>query len=418
MRLHGCGRVFDASRPYLDLRPERGVRRADEVPRPRPARRRAPRIHRAAGARIEDPQRHAPPLPAAGPRRPHRRSRLRQRPRDRLERARRGASILGVDISPFFADGSARQGGPDARRSSTAARCGPRRSTRPGRSTCSSTCRPRRSATCSPKPRACSTPDGALFIYTHVRRNGWPAAGVRAVNRLARLCERVGLLDLRQERLRKSDHLNPIADHDDLASHRGRLRLSRRAHHVLLAHHRRLHGEHRRAHGRASPGPPGRPERLPAPAPTASAPVKAARRSAQARVRRGGAVYWALRAATGVMKLDVLLFGRVQTGPFFALLRRTGDALGAAAARMTTPVRRARSDRARHARRLDARAGRRRRSGARSATTSTSPRSRRRVARRRRDLARHGAAARPERAALDSRRAPSRRWRGRSAPTS
>src|SRR3990172_7946264 len=38
--------------------------------------------------------------------------------------------------------------------------------------------------------------DGALFIYTHVRKNGWPAIGVRLVNRLARLCERIGLLDL------------------------------------------------------------------------------------------------------------------------------------------------------------------------------------------------------------------------------
>jgi SAM-dependent methyltransferase len=59
-------------------------------------------------------------------------------------------------------------------------------------------------------------PGGHLFIYTHVRKNGWPAAGVRAVNRLARFAERLGLLDLRQERLRKSDHLNPIADHDEL----------------------------------------------------------------------------------------------------------------------------------------------------------------------------------------------------------
>ena len=59
--------------------------------------------------------------------------------------------------------------------------------------------------------------DGQLFVYTHVRKNGWIAKGVRSVNLLARACERIGLLDLRQERLRKSDHLNPLADHDDLA---------------------------------------------------------------------------------------------------------------------------------------------------------------------------------------------------------
>ena len=60
--------------------------------------------------------------------------------------------------------------------------------------------------------------NGALFVYTHVRKNGWPAGGVRMVNRLAMTLERAGLLDLRQERLRKSDHLNPLTDHDDLAA--------------------------------------------------------------------------------------------------------------------------------------------------------------------------------------------------------
>ena len=50
--------------------------------------------------------------------------------------------------------------------------------------------------------------------------------------------------------------------------------------------------------------------------------MRQARRTAQARVRQGGALYWALRLATAVMKLDLVLFGRVPTGPFFALLRK------------------------------------------------------------------------------------------------
>jgi hypothetical protein len=50
--------------------------------------------------------------------------------------------------------------------------------------------------------------------------------------------------------------------------------------------------------------------------------VRAARRSAQDRVRRGGALYWSLWSATAVMKLDLWLFGRFRTGPFFALLRK------------------------------------------------------------------------------------------------
>jgi hypothetical protein len=52
------------------------------------------------------------------------------------------------------------------------------------------------------------------------------------------------------------------------------------------------------------------------------AAVRAARRSAQARVRRGGITYWTLHAITSVMKIDVWLFGRIPTGPFFALLRK------------------------------------------------------------------------------------------------
>ena len=59
-------------------------------------------------------------------------------------------------------------------------------------------------------------PGGALFVYTHVRKNAPIAAGLRWINRLARGLERVGLIDMRQERLRKSDHLNPLADVPDL----------------------------------------------------------------------------------------------------------------------------------------------------------------------------------------------------------
>ena len=59
-------------------------------------------------------------------------------------------------------------------------------------------------------------PGGRVFVYSHVRKNSWLAGGLKAVNALARQLERVGLVDLRQERLRKSDHLNPLADIPDL----------------------------------------------------------------------------------------------------------------------------------------------------------------------------------------------------------
>ena len=59
-------------------------------------------------------------------------------------------------------------------------------------------------------------PGGQVFAYSHVRKNSPLAGGLRAVNRLARGLERIGLVDLGQERLRKSDHLNPLADIPDL----------------------------------------------------------------------------------------------------------------------------------------------------------------------------------------------------------
>ena len=162
--------------------------------------------------------------------------------------------------------------------------------------------------------------DGRLFVYTHVRRNGWPAQGVRAVNRLAARLERLGWLDLRQERLRKSDHLNPLADHDELRRVAGdcgfdieRITyyspvlgafveniLARMAERWMTDRARDRRGDKA----------------------DADVAVREARTRAQARVARRGMLYRALFAATTVMKLDVLAFGAVQSGPFFALLRK------------------------------------------------------------------------------------------------
>ena len=59
-------------------------------------------------------------------------------------------------------------------------------------------------------------PGGHLFVYTHVRKNAAIAGGLRAINAFARQLERWDLIDMRQERLRKSDHLNPLADIPEL----------------------------------------------------------------------------------------------------------------------------------------------------------------------------------------------------------
>ena len=169
---------------------------------------------------------------------------------------------------------------------------------------------------------------GCLFIYTHVRKNGWIAGGVRAVNGFARLCERAGLIDLRQERLRKSDHLNPIADHADLQVilARAGFELERVTYYTpiigafvenVLA--RMTERVMARREARRSPSA-GADER---------AAVRAARTSAQARVARGGFTFKALRALSQVMMLDVALFGHLQSGPFFALLRKTAAPVAA-----------------------------------------------------------------------------------------
>ena len=169
---------------------------------------------------------------------------------------------------------------------------------------------------------------GQLFMYTHVRKNGWIAKGVRLVNRLARACERIGLIDLRQERLRKSDHLNPLADYDDLAGvlAQSGFRLERITYYtpivgalvenVLVRIAERFLVRRAARDGASGSGD--------------EAAVRAVRSSAQARVQRRGWIYRGLLALTALMKLDVWLFGRLRSGPFFALLRKQGSPAGQA----------------------------------------------------------------------------------------
>lgn len=169
---------------------------------------------------------------------------------------------------------------------------------------------------------------GQLFVYTHVRKNGWIAKGVRLVNQLARACERIGLIDLRQERLRKSDHLNPLADYDDLAGvlAQAGFRLERITYYTpivgalvenVLVRIAERFLVRRAARDSASSG-------------NGDAAARAVRSSAQARVQRRGWIYRGLLALTALMKLDVWLFGRLRSGPFFALLRKQGSPAGQA----------------------------------------------------------------------------------------
>lgn len=318
----GCGRQFDASGDYLDLRPltafDEQTKYLDHE------------LH--VDARHES---IAPPVLGSKVRNDMLRRFLRPGPDDRIVdlgcgngraivwNARAGAATLGVDISPFFAAEAVDRADlilGDLRRLPLQSAVFNKAWSLDVMEHLS----PQALADVLTEANRVLAPGGALFIYTHVRQNGWPAAGVRMVNRFAHLCERLGLIDLRQERLRKSDHLNPLADHADLrrvAAASG-FTIERVTYYSpvigafvenVLARmaERWLAGRARRS---LADGMGGTTDQ--------AAAVRQARRAAQARVRRGGPLYWALRGATAAMKLDLVLFGRIPTGPFFALLRK------------------------------------------------------------------------------------------------
>ncbi len=174
-------------------------------------------------------------------------------------------------------------------------------------------------------------PGGSLFVYSHVRKNAPIARGLRAINALARRLERLGLIDMTQERLRKSDHLNPLVDIPHLervASDTG-FRIAKIRYYtplvggfvenILMRMGERFMA--RRAAARLTTAPAS--ARVPSAADeTATAAIREARTSAKARIARGGPVLWGLQGLTHVMELDLLLFGRIRSGPFFARLEK------------------------------------------------------------------------------------------------
>ncbi len=170
-------------------------------------------------------------------------------------------------------------------------------------------------------------PAGRLFVYTHAMESSRLARFQRAVNRLARRLGERGLIDHEREAMRKSDHVNAIRSHehfDALCASAGLVVTERRYYNVvfkavvedLLL---RLYEQRRRAPASstgAGQGPPGV---------AAATPEKEHRR-----IHSGGAedarppgrlVLAVAQALTWVLKLDVVLFGGIRTGPFFGLLR-------------------------------------------------------------------------------------------------
>jgi SAM-dependent methyltransferase/uncharacterized protein YbaR (Trm112 family) len=155
-------------------------------------------------------------------------------------------------------------------------------------------------------------PAGRLFVYTHAMESSRLAGFQRAVNRLARRLGQRGLIDHEREALRKSDHRNAIRSHEHfeaLCAQAGLRVAERRYYNVVLKALvedlglRLLEQRRRRRAGSAEPaqgpGPAVRVGDRPGPGRTALA------------VARG---------VTWLLKLDVVLFGGIRTGPFFGLL--------------------------------------------------------------------------------------------------
>ena len=169
-------------------------------------------------------------------------------------------------------------------------------------------------------------PGGGLFLYTHVRKNSPLAFWLRGVNRLAQGLNRVGLVSLSQEHLRKTDHLNPLADIGDferVASDAG-FRIARIRYYTpvvgaVVENLLMRLAEGVLARRAAKSGSSSSGDRS-----LDAGSLRAARLDAKQRIGRRGPSYAALRALTWLMKLDIVLFGRVRSGPFFALLIKEG----------------------------------------------------------------------------------------------
>jgi hypothetical protein len=131
----------------------------------------------------------------------------------------------------------------------------------------------------------------------------------------------VGLIDMRQERLRKSDHLNPLDDvpHLERVVTAAGFRIARIMFYTPLVggfveNIMMRVAERAMAKRAAARAPAGTAEDTDARA------IREARTAAKAQIARSRTTRGALRALSTAMKLDLVLFGNVTSGPFFALL--------------------------------------------------------------------------------------------------
>jgi len=161
-------------------------------------------------------------------------------------------------------------------------------------------------------------PGGLFFVYSHVMMSSRLASFQRGVNRLVHRLDRREILDNQPERDRKADHVNDLKSYDQLfrlVEETGfRVERIRYYNVVVKALIEDLvlpvveHNFWRR---------PARTEEASRDSPGAEGNEAAA----GGRPNVGRWAHPPLALATALMKLDVALFGRIRTGPFFLLLR-------------------------------------------------------------------------------------------------
>ena len=167
-------------------------------------------------------------------------------------------------------------------------------------------------------------PGGGLFVYTHVRQRSVLAPLLGVIARMSLALERVGLADLTIEKLRKTDHLNPLASRahlDEMAHSAGFMVKRFRYYTPLLASIAENILVPVAAHAMARRVARSRSDAVG----VDRHAMRTARIAAKQQIAKRGYAYQILQLVTRVIMLDVTLFGRLRSGPFFALLvKRSG----------------------------------------------------------------------------------------------
>lgn len=158
-------------------------------------------------------------------------------------------------------------------------------------------------------------PGGSLFIYTHVMQLSPLAPLLAGIARVSRSIENAGFADLTVDRLRPTDHLNPLASraHLDEVANRSGFSVDRFLYYTPILS--------RIAESIVVPlGANMLARRKSTTKAVDASAVREARLEAKRTLARRGVLHRALQIMTSVVMLDVRLLGRMRSGPFFALL--------------------------------------------------------------------------------------------------